>query len=280
MSSRTLAIVGVGLIGGSIALAARVRCLTRHVVGVHPNPLEAEKACPKGIIDTWYAELGPAVSDADAVFVCTPVDQIANQVAEIAALVRPETWISDVGSTKAVIVKTLIDRLPAGTRFVGGHPLAGSEKNGSHFAAAHLFEDRLVVLTPSGHFHHAAVVAATAFWRGLGARVKEMTPEDHDQALAITSHLPHLAAAALAAMLPEELRELAASGFRDTTRVAGGDARLWTAILLQNQAALAEALAKYQQLLARCFDDGKAWDMDHLQKLLADGKRIRDALGS
>jgi cyclohexadieny/prephenate dehydrogenase len=280
MILRTLTIVGVGLIGGSIALAARARGVAGRIVGVGPRSLQLENALQHGMIDACYPELGPAVGDADAVVVCTPVDHIADQVVEIAGCARSDTLITDVGSTKAFIVNSLIGRLPGGARFVGGHPLAGSEKSGLQFADARLFEGRLVVLTPSDHFHPDAVAAVTEFWKGLGARVKEMTPEDHDRAVAITSHLPHLVAAALAGMLPADLRELVASGFRDTTRVAGGDPCLWTAIFQQNEAALRQTLDKFQLALGRCFNDGDRLDMSHLQKLLAEGKRNRDALGS
>jgi prephenate dehydrogenase len=284
MTMRTLAIVGVGLIGGSIALAARSRRLAKRIIGVGPRSFHLERACQQGMLDAWHDQLEPAVREADVVVVCTPVDQIANVVLEAVAHARQDTLVTDVGSTKAVIVKSLLAQLRQGSCFVGGHPLAGSERSGPQFADVRLFENRLVILTPEDWFAANAVDRATAFWQNLGARVKVMTPEAHDRAVALTSHLPHLAAAALSAILPAELRELAASGFRDTTRVAGGDPALWTAILQQNQKAVADALLQLRAALDRClagdmlpFDD---LDINHIRDLLIEAKRNRDALGS
>jgi prephenate dehydrogenase len=277
---RTLAIIGVGLIGGSIALAARSRGVAQRIIGVGRNKEVLEQVKQRGMLDAWHTEMAPAVRDADAVIVCTPVDKVVDHVCEIARAVRPDTWITDAGSTKATIVNTLAERLDAGARFVGSHPLAGSEKSGPQYADAKLFEHRVVVLTPHHHFHPDGLVWACEFWQSLGARIKEMTPQEHDKALSITSHLPHLVAAALAAMLPAELRELAASGFRDTTRVAGGDPALWTAICQQNQEGLRHALERFVQSIAGCNGKLNGLDLDHIHHLLVEGKRNRDALGS
>jgi prephenate dehydrogenase len=281
---RTLAIVGVGLIGGSIALAARARGVAQQIIGIGPSRFHLEAAVRQGMLDTFDTEL-KAAGNADAAIVCTPVNQIAQHVAELVVITRPGTLITDVGSTKAGIVRTLAAELRDGFCFVGGHPLAGSEKSGPQFADARLFENRLVILTPNRHFNHDAAPRATAMWEALGARVKLMSPEEHDRAMAITSHLPHLVAAALAAMLPDELRELAASGFRDTTRIAGGDPRLWLAIVEQNQQAIDDALNELISNVAACFT-GSDWGLDRtvksdvVLKLLTDAKRNRDALGS
>jgi prephenate dehydrogenase len=277
----TLAIVGVGFIGGSIALAARSRRVAKRIIGVGPTSHHLENARHQGMLDEWHHDLQPAVRDADVVVVCTPVDQIANVVVEAVAHGRQNMLVTDVGSTKAVIVKDLIGQLHQGSCFVAGHPLAGSEKSGAQFADVRLFENRVVVLTPHEWFAATAVDRATAFWQGLGARVKVMTPEQHDKAVAMTSHLPHLVAAALAAMLPPELHELAASGFRDTTRVAGGDPQLWTSIFCQNTNSIMDALAVLQSLL-RQFGDTLAPEPDRtaMLDLLTRAKRNRDALGS
>jgi prephenate dehydrogenase len=286
----TLAIVGVGLIGGSIALAARSRRLAARIIGVGPSSSHLESARRQGMLDEWHNELEPAVRDADVVVVCTPVDQIANVVFEAVAYGRQDTMVTDVGSTKAVIVKDLIGQLRQGSCFVAGHPLAGSEKSGPQFADVRLFENRVVVLTPHEWFAASAVDLATAFWQGLGARVKVMSPDQHDKALAITSHLPHLVAAALASTLPAELHELAASGFRDTTRVAGGDPQLWASIFCQNSNAVMEALAMLQSAIDQ-FSSALApegpWGLGPLDPdrlalldLLTRAKRNRDALGS
>jgi prephenate dehydrogenase len=278
----TLAIVGVGLIGGSIALAARSRRVARRIIGVGPD---LEHARHQGMLDEWHHELQPAVRDADVVVVCTPVDQIAKVACEAVACGRPDTLVTDVGSTKAVIVNNLISQLREGSCFVGGHPLAGSEKSGPQFADVRLFENRLIVLTPHRWFAADAVDRAAAFWRSLGGRVMVMTPEEHDKAVALTSHLPHLVAAALAAMLPAELHELAASGFRDTTRVAGGDPELWSSIFCQNHLSIAEGLTRLQNLLSQFGnalnpEESTVPDRATICDLLTRAKRNHDALGS
>src|SRR5262249_10509376 len=157
-----------------------------------------------------------------------------------------DALLTDAGSTKSAIVAAVEERLPNGVRFVGSHPLAGSEKRGPEFADAELFESRLTVLTPTRRTDEAALEQTAAFWQALGSRVKRMAPEEHDRALAMTSHLPHLTAAALAGILPSALHELTATGFRDTTRVAAGDPVLWTGIFLQNRAAMFDAIGTLQ----------------------------------
>jgi prephenate dehydrogenase len=278
MTLRTLAIVGVGLIGGSIALAARSRRVARHIIGIGPNSEHLEHSRQRGLLDHWDNDLA-IVRDADVVVVCAPVDRVAGLVCSAIVHGPQGMLVTDVGSTKAAIVHQLREHLQQGACFVGGHPLAGSDKSGPQFADVRLFENRLVVLTPDSWFAPDAIDRASAFWQSLGARVKVMTPEEHDRAVAMTSHLPHLVAAALAAILPEELRELAASGFRDTTRIAGGDPALWTAIFEQNEGAVADALVQFKTVLAHCLAGG-ALNLSQVHDLLTEGKRNRDALGS
>src|SRR5262249_34003083 len=154
--------------------------------------------------------------------------------------------LTDAGSTKAAIVGAIDGRLPKGVHFVGSHPLAGSEKRGPEFADADLFEGRLTVVTPTQRTDKSALDQTIAFWQALGARVKTRTRRDHDRARPMPPPLPHLTAAALAGILPPELHEFAASGFRDTTRVAAGDPTLWTGILLQNRSAMLDAVGALQ----------------------------------
>jgi prephenate dehydrogenase len=165
-------------------------------------------------------------------------------------------------------------------RFVGSHPLAGSEKRGPEHADADLFQGRVTVVTPTPQTDGAAVDRTVEFWRGLDSRVIVMAPDEHDRALAVTSHLPHLLASALAGILPPELRELTATGFRDTTRIAAGDPSLWTGILMQNRAALIEALGLVQDQVIEFKKALMAGDQAAIDALLARGKRSRDALGT
>jgi prephenate dehydrogenase len=280
MKLDTLTIVGVGLIGGSIGLAARQRGLARRILGVGRQQARLDLAIRLGAIDEGNLDLATAVRKADVVVFCTPVDRIAAQVLEAAPSCRPGTLLTDAGSTKAAIVRAVEGQLPAGVAFVGSHPLAGSEKRGPEHARADLFQDHLTLVTPTPCTDPAAVVRTCTFWQALGSRVKIMDPEEHDRALALTSHLPHLTAAALAGTLPAELAEVTATGFRDCTRVAAGDPELWTAIFLQNRSALLNAVALFQERLddfKRALETG---DGAALDALLAHAKKVRDALGS
>lgn len=280
MAIQTLAIVGVGLIGGSIGLAAKRRGLAVRVLGAGRQQSSLDEALAVGAIDEGFLDPGEAVRRAEVAVFCTPVDRIIEQLIAFAPLFSPGAVLTDAGSTKAAIVRGVDGRLPAGVSFVGSHPLAGSEKRGPRFADAELFQNRVTVVTPTPKTEPAALEKIVGLWRALGSRVKVMDPEAHDRALALTSHLPHLAASALSGMLPPELRELAATGFRDTTRVAAGDPTLWTGIFLQNRQAVLDALALLGERLDCLRAAIAAEDRAKLDDLLAQAKRSRDALGS
>jgi prephenate dehydrogenase len=275
----TLSIVGVGLLGASVGLAARKRRLARHVLGVGRDPATLERAARRGAIDA-ACDLPEAARRSQFVVVCTPVETVAEHVLKIGLHCAAHTHITDVGSTKAAIVRSLDGKLPPGVAFVGSHPLAGSEKRGSEHAEADLFEGRLTVVTPGPTTPPDAVSRVVTFWEAVGSRVTIMDPEGHDRALALTSHLPHLAAAALAGILPAELHELTATGFRDTTRVAAGHPSLWTGIFAQNRAATLDALGRLCAQLEkyRVALENKDWAA--LDALLTQAKKVRDALAS
>jgi prephenate dehydrogenase len=277
MGSGTLAVVGVGLLGGSVALAARRRGLADRVVGIDHDGAALEQGRRRGLLDDASTDLLAAAA-ADLVVFCTPVDRIAAQVLELAPACRPGTVLTDVGSTKAAIVGGVEGRLPAGVSFVGGHPLAGSEKQGHPHADGDLFRGRCVVLTPTPRTDEPATQRVEAFWRGLGAAVRRMAPEEHDRAMALTSHLPHLVASALAGTLPPELAELTAGGFRDTTRLASGGPELWSAIFRTNRAAVLEAVGRFAAHLERFRAALEAGDFAAVEELLRQGKRTRDDL--
>ncbi len=280
MSLNQLTIVGVGLIGASLGLAARRLGLARRVVGLGRSAASLELAKSLGAIDEGCVESRAAVADADLVVVCTPVDLIAPQVLELANHCKPGTRFTDAGSTKALIVKTIEASLPAHVHFVGGHPLAGSEKKGPEHADANLYRSRWTVLTPTPRTHPDALAQVRTFWEALGSHVRLMSPEAHDEALALTSHLPHLAASALAGLLPAAAFDLAATGFRDTTRVAAGDPALWSAIFQHNRDALLASLGQLEARLADFRLALEASDGTRVQDLLVQGKKVRDALGS
>lgn len=278
LAFNSIAIVGVGLIGGSIAAAIKARGLARTVVGVGRQTGRLEEARRARLIDVASIDLAAAGRESDLIVFCTPVDRIVAGVRELAAYCRPGTVITDAGSVKGAICRDLSDGLPEGVEFVGAHPLAGSEKAGFEFADAQLFRGRLCVLTPGASTSEVALARVREFWSGLGATLIEMSPEAHDRALAETSHLPHLLAATLAALLSDENRALTATGFRDTTRIASGDPDLWTAILLGNADELLRSLDAHQDVVNRFRDAIATHDAPRLKKLLHEAKVKRDAL--
>src|SRR5262245_43515708 len=267
----TLSIVGVGLLGGSIALACRQRRLAGRIVRCDQGPAVLERAQARGMLDETTPDPCQSAARATIAVFCTPVDRLADVFGSCADSCRPGTLLTDVGSTKANIVRRLAGRLPAGVSYVGSHPLAGSEKAGPDHARGDLFEGRLVVLTPAGD-PPAAVSTIGAFWKALGARVETMSPQQHDEALAVTSHLPHLVASVLAGVLPLEWKRLTATGFRDTTRLAAGSPELWRAIFLSNQPALLGAVAEFRAHLERFREALERGDGETLRLLLEQGK--------
>ena len=274
----TVAIVGVGLIGGSIGLGLRRRGLAREVVGVGRREESLRAAQQLGAMDRSTLDVAEGAADAELIVVCTPVGRIAADVRAAAAASRRQALITDVGSTKAQIVAELDGALPGGVRFVGSHPLAGSEKNGPAAADADLFVNRTVVVTPVGSTCEGDLAAVAALWTSLGARVIHMSPADHDRTLAATSHLPHLVAAALAAATSADDLALTATGWADTTRVASGDPELWSQIFLSNQAHVLAALGRYQETLERLRRAVESGDEPTLVRLLAEAKSRRGAL--
>ena len=276
----TLALVGVGLIGGSVGLAVRRRGTARRIVGVDGRPDVLQQALARGAVDKARPDFCSAAAEADVVMFCTPVDVIAGQVLTAAAVCRPGTLLTDAGSTKAAVVRDVEARLPAGVDFVGGHPLAGSEKQGPEHADARMFEGRLVLLTRTPRTDDRALSRTADFWEALGAHIRVMDPEEHDRALAVTSHLPHLTASALAGITPPEWLGLTAGGFRDATRVAAGGPDLWAGIFLSNADAVLSAVGRLEGRLAEFRRALESGDREALTTILREGKAVRDGLTS
>ena len=279
MKIDTLAILGIGFLGGSLARAVRQRAIAPRIIGVEPDEVSAQQSLSTGLID----ELAPgpsanSITSADLVVCCAPVDHITELLLVTAQHARPGQLLTDVGSTKSAIVSQLEAKLPPHVLFVGSHPLAGSEKQGPEHADANLFEGRLVVVTPTERTPPAALELISAFWQAVGARVRQMKPTEHDRAVALTSHLPHLIASALAGILPPALTDLTASGFRDTTRLAASDPELWTAIALQNREFLLEALTAFDARVSDFRHTLDQKDTAQLLELFQRGKSVRDQL--
>jgi prephenate dehydrogenase len=245
----TVGIVGVGLIGGSIGLALRARGLAERVVGIGRDVRRLEDAKALGAIDEGSTEPTRGLSGADVVVVCTPVTRIVEDVATAVRAARSDALITDAGSTKRQIVEDVQWDPKARAAFVGAHPIAGSEKSGAAHARADLFERRPCVLTPTAQTPADRLERARGFWSSLGCRIVEMDPAAHDEALALTSHLPHVVAAALTASVPGPLLGLAGGAYRDGTRVAGSDPALWTGILLANRGPVLDAIDRFRRML-------------------------------
>ncbi|MBL7223929.1 MAG: prephenate dehydrogenase [Candidatus Brocadiae bacterium] len=272
----TVAVVGVGLIGGSVGLAARARGLAGRVVGVGHRQTSLDRALERGAIDVATLDVREGVAEADLVVLATPVGLMAPLVREAADALRPDTVLTDVGSTKGRLACELGPLTAGRCHYVGSHPMAGSEKRGVDEASATLFEGALCFVTPTADSDPAVVAVLDCFWSALGARVRHATPDQHDALVAGASHLPHAVAAALVNATPPAALACISTGFRDTTRVAAGDPRLWADVCLHNRDCLLEALAAFDgqiQTLRHLLQRG---DEAELVAWLRAAKSVRD----
>lgn len=250
---RRLAIVGVGLLGGSVAKAARAEGLAREIVGVGRDTGRLAPAVQDGTLDHAVMDLGTGLREADVVVLAAPVQTLERLLPSVASAAAADAVVTDVGSTKAAIVAAA--RMAAAKTpftFVGSHPMAGSEQSGYGAARADLFRGATVIVTPIDSTDPRALKTVTMFWEALGARVSALDPETHDRVVAAISHLPHLVADALvdaAARFEPAALDFAARGFRDTTRIAASDPEVWREIFLANRPALRAGLAEFRRAL-------------------------------
>ncbi|MBN2474603.1 MAG: prephenate dehydrogenase [Pirellulales bacterium] len=275
-----VAIVGVGLIGGSIGLALRQRGLAEKVTGIGRRQVSLRIARRVGAVTNTSIDLAKGVAGADLVVVCTPVGRIVEDVRRAAEYCPKGTLITDTGSTKRTIVEALDTGLPRKCRFLGGHPLAGGERGGPVNAQPELFNGHVAVITPTMNTRAEDFDLLEEFWMSLGSMVVQMPAAEHDRALAMTSHLPHVAATALAAIIPEQLFRLTGTGFWDTTRLACGDPSLWMQILELNRDHVLSALEEYGGTLAALHAAIRDGNQAELERILTTAKKNRDALGS
>jgi len=280
-SIKTVALVGVGLIGGSLAAALKSRGADAPtIIGVGRNGQRLEQACQANLLDRSTTDLTQAAGEADLIVFCTPVDLIVDGVRQAAPHCRPGTLITDAGSVKGEICTALADPLAEGVAFIGSHPLAGSHRRGFEHADPQLFEGRVCVVTPGPSAVAAEVRRLTEFWQSVGMNVLEMPPEAHDSVVAQTSHLPHLVACALVASLDGQNQPLAATGFQDTTRVAAGDPDVWLPIVLQNAEEILRSLDLFGEQLSAFKQAVKDRNPQALRALLQTAKNQRDQLDS
>jgi prephenate dehydrogenase len=276
-----VAIVGVGMIGGSLGKAVLQRGLAVRVIGVGRSSASLAEAFRGGAVNETSCDLPAALADADLVVVATGVAAIPSLLEAIDAAVRPGTLITDAGSTKGSIVAAWErSRDTRRGRFVAAHPIAGSHRRGPVAAAADLFTGRVTVVTPGPRTPAADVEVISRFWAAVGSTVVTLSPAEHDAILARTSHAPHVVAAAIAASTAAADRRFTAGGWRDTTRIAAGDPDLWADILLDNAAAVAAAIESIHAMSADMLTAITARDRSRLVSLLARAKEERDALGS
>ena len=255
---KRIALIGFGLIGGSIARAARVHGLAGEIVTTARSEQTRARVAELGIVDRVVETNVEAVADADLVILCIPVGACGPVAQEIAAHLKPGAIISDVGSVKGAVVKDMAPHLPDGVHFVPAHPVAGTEHSGPDSGFPELFIDRWCILTPPEGTDPNATDRLRAFWAAMGAKVEVMTPEHHDLVLAITSHLPHLIAYTivgtadeLAQVTSSEVIKFSAGGFRDFTRIAASDPTMWRDVFLANKDAVLEMLGTFNEDLSK-----------------------------
>lgn len=270
----TLVIVGVGLIGGSIAAAARRRGVAQRVIGVGRNSQRLTAAVQRGLIDDFFTDAVEAARRSTLMVFCTPVEEIVAGVRQVAPHLPSGSLVTDAGSVKQALCEPLAE-VPA---YLGAHPIAGKELSGFEHADADLFVNRTCVLTPLPHHTAEQKSRLQRFWEAIGMRVVTMTPADHDAALARTSHVPHVVAAAVAAALPDADRPLTGTGFRSTTRIAAGPPNLWTGILSMNRDAVLAGIEQVQQHLHGFATALREGDHERLRQLLDEAKSARERL--
>lgn len=282
MQFRKITIVGVGLLGGSIGLAARKFRIADEIAGYVPREKSAVECEKAGATDYATTDLSAAVSNSDLIVLCTPLAQMRSLAEQFLPALKRGAIVTDVGSVKADVVRELellIAR--SGAHFVGSHPMAGGEKTGVAAARPDLFEKAVCVLTPTRTSHAGAVRKLERFWKSLGARVVKLPPEQHDLFVSRTSHLPHVVAAALANLVlnpaqPQGQAELCANGFRDTTRIASGSPEMWRDIAMANRKHLAAAVSDLISELQTFENILKNADGETIEQFFETAKSRRD----
>ena len=279
-----LTIIGVGLIGGSLARAVRRAGGCTEVIGCGRSVDHLQKAVSLGVIDRFETDIGAAVEGADMVVVAVPLGAMAVVFKQMSSHLLPDVTITDVGSAKSSVIQDARNNLGKHiSSFVPGHPIAGTEQSGVEASFAELYEDHCVILTPLEETRPVALQQVRALWELAGAEVVEMEPQHHDKVLAATSHLPHVLAYSLVDSLMglaegDEIFRFAAGGFRDFTRIASSDPVMWRDICLANRDAIVEMLGKFSGDLERLTRAIEKGDGDFIQETFSKAKQQRDQL--
>ena len=277
-----VALIGVGLIGSSLAHAMRRGGLAGHIAGHAKSERTRAKAVELGLVNSIHAGAAEAVADADLVIVCTPIGAYAAIGQEIGPQLKAGSILTDVGSVKQAVIRDLGPHVPEHVHFVPGHPIAGTEHSGPESGFAELFQGRWCILTPPPGTDEKAVERLAELWRRCGSMIEIMEPAHHDQVLAITSHLPHLIAYCIVGTVTgveeatqKEVIKFSASGFRDFTRIAASDPVMWRDVFLNNREAVLEMLGRFSEDLAALQRNIRWGEGDKLQDLFTRTRSIR-----
>ncbi len=277
-----LCIIGIGLIGGSLARALKEAEFVKHVVAVGRDVAHLERAVELGVADSFETSISLAAADADVIVVAVPVGAMKPVFAELSAVINADAVVTDVGSVKGNVVRdareALADKLAC---FVPGHPIAGTEKSGVEASFAELYQGQRVILTPLEETNTTATQTITQMWHAAGAEVQSLSVEHHDEVLAATSHLPHAIAYTLVDTLAQmhehrEIFQFAAGGFKDFTRIASSDPQMWHDICLNNRDALLEMLNRFSKDINQLTAAIENEDSDFILKLFKRAKTARD----
>ena len=279
-----LAVIGVGLIGGSFARALKQAYAVGHVIGIDRDQANLVEALQLGVIDQAADSVADGVSQADLIFIAVPVRSIVDIVAQIAPHLKPGCIVTDGGSVKEEIVIACEPLMPNGCHFVGGHPIAGTEHSGAAASFSELFQGRRCILTPTSSTDSAALDLVHRAWGLAGSRVECMDAQTHDRVFAAVSHLPHMVAYALvhavdrSAEEEENILAFSAGGFRDFTRIASSDPVMWRDIALMNRTALLDMLDRYTVEFTALRERVASGDAVWLEDFFSTSKRLRDSI--
>lgn len=277
-----VALIGMGLIAGSMALATRRAGAATEIVGTARSAETRKIAAQIGLVDRVTETAAQAVQDADLVVLAVPVGAMGAVAAEIAAHLKPGAVVSDVGSVKRAVIEAVGPHIPDGVHFVPAHPLAGTEHSGPNSGFAELFDNRWTLIVPSENSDPDQVDTLTRFWQALGANTEQMDPDHHDLVLAVTSHAPHLIAYTMVGVADDlrrvtdsEVIKYSAAGFRDFTRIAASDPTMWRDVFLNNKDATLEILGRFTEELFALQRAIRTGDGDHLHDYFTRTRAIR-----